>query len=882
MLLDDEGTPKITDFGLAKKLDEVGRTESGAVLGTPSYMAPEQARGSLKDLGPATDVYGLGAILYELLTGRPPFKAATTLETIVQVTCAEPAPPSRLQPGTPRGLETICLKALAKEPSRRYAGAQDMADDLKRFLAGEPIRARPVGSAERLRLWARRNPVVAGLTAAAAVLTAAVLVVAAVGYLQTAAALGAVNREREEVVRQRDRANQELYHSLVGQAQALRVARAEGFRTRVEALLTEAGRLKTPEVNREELRQEAVAALGDSVGFEPTVMEDSESVVTALAAHPHARQVAVGLGNGTVLVRDAGTGAVAAALREHRVAIQAVTFRPDGKQLISVDAEGVCKKWEPNAAGDWACTKTAITAPLTRAALDSGGRRLAAVARGSRDVQVWDLAGEMEPAHLDPGDWGVTSLAVSPDGDLVAAGAYKAEGNGVLLWHVGDPHAAFHLLPSLGPVIKIAFSPDGELLACGCNEGLALLDVSSLSERSFQRLDSVESVAFSADNQFLAFGTITDRVKVLSISTNRELMAMRCPGRGNTGVKDVAFGADGATLAAHASAAVRVWNLAAAEEKLVLAGHPGGVPCVAFRSDGKLLASGSKDQTVKCWDPADGRLLYSSPPLGAYVQTVAFSKDGRMLAAGDYNGKLHVWDAVTFQPLLAEPFPLEVGAVNGVAFSPDGDYLASCGDTGFSFWRVRRAAADAGAAPSLTFESVTLLEGSRCLYLAYSPDGKVVAWVDHDKSIRLFDAVNFKAIPFQASALVLGWHSLAFHPDSRHLLFVADTRVAEAWDVAAGKRDYTLGEPGEFEAWHVAVSPDGRLFAGDPKTTAAGIWDLDSKKRLFLLPEERSPIWSLAWSPNGESLALGLSDGGLVIWNLPKIRAELARMGLAE
>ena len=146
ILLEADGTPKITDFGLAKKLDEVGQTASGAVLGTPSYMAPEQARGRLQDLGPATDVYGLGAILYELLTGRPPFKAATTLETIVQVMSAEPAAPARLQPGTPCALETICLKALAKEPGRRYAGAQELADDLKRFLAGEPIRARPVGA----------------------------------------------------------------------------------------------------------------------------------------------------------------------------------------------------------------------------------------------------------------------------------------------------------------------------------------------------------------------------------------------------------------------------------------------------------------------------------------------------------------------------------------------------------------------------------------------------------------------------------------------------------------------------------------------------------------------------------------------------------------
>jgi WD40 repeat protein len=168
------------------------------------------------------------------------------------------------------------------------------------------------------------------------------------------------------------------------------------------------------------------------------------------------------------------------------------------------------------------------------------------------------------------------------------------------------------------------------------------------------------------------------------------------------------------------------------------------------------------------------------------------------------------------------------------------------------------------------------------LYLAYSPDGKVVAWVDQNKTIRLFDAVNFKALPFQASALLLGWHGLAFHPDGRHLLFVADTGVVEAWDVSTGRRDFTLRAPREFESWHVAASPGGGLFAGNPTGAAAAVWDLESKKRLFVLPDERSPIWSLAWSPNGESLALGLSDGGLVIWDLPKIRAELAHMGLAE
>src|SRR5262249_21495860 len=151
-------TPKIADFGLAKRLDmRDGVTPSDAVLGTPSYMAPEQAAGRSAACGPATDVYALGAILYELLTGRPPFVAATLLETLEQAVPTEPVPPKRLQPGVPVDLETVCLKCLRKEPSGRYASAEELADDLGRCQRGEPIRARPVGAAARLLRWCRRN-----------------------------------------------------------------------------------------------------------------------------------------------------------------------------------------------------------------------------------------------------------------------------------------------------------------------------------------------------------------------------------------------------------------------------------------------------------------------------------------------------------------------------------------------------------------------------------------------------------------------------------------------------------------------------------------------------------------------------------------------------
>ena len=152
------GIPKITDFGLAKRLeDDQGQTQSGSILGTPTYMAPEQAMGHSKDVGPLADQYALGVILYEALTGRPPLEAATILETLEQVRCKEPVPPSRLQPKVPRDMETICLKCLQKEPQKRYADCAALAEDLRRFVAGDPILARPVSAPERLWRWCRRS-----------------------------------------------------------------------------------------------------------------------------------------------------------------------------------------------------------------------------------------------------------------------------------------------------------------------------------------------------------------------------------------------------------------------------------------------------------------------------------------------------------------------------------------------------------------------------------------------------------------------------------------------------------------------------------------------------------------------------------------------------
>jgi WD40 repeat protein/serine/threonine protein kinase len=889
LLVDTEGRLWITDFGLAQCRNQPGLTITGDVLGTLRYMSPEQALAKRGAIDARTDVYSLGVTLYELLTQEPAYNGRDREELLRQITLEEPRRPRRLNPAVPAELETITLKAMAKEPQQRYASAEELADDLRRFLAGEPIRARRVRAWERVVKWARRRPAVAALVAVSLVALLSLL-----GQtLWHNAQLGAA-----------------LYDSLVGEVRIIRKARESGYRAQVFSRLERAMQLATPKKNLLDLRQEAALCLGDFVGLEPIIWQDFAEWIWSAALRPDGSLLAVGLDDGTVLLRRIPDGKQMAGLWEHRSAIAHLAFRAEGNELVSTDWSGVIKVWRVNATGRWTCTKTLMvqrtftlvtpslafpfftTTPLswsspfprpqlTAATLTPDGRYVAASWTDST-VAFVDLANGMLASQfmVPNGEQVEKILAISPDGKLLAGGFQHQGKSGVLIWDVQTRALHKRLLRPLQQADGIRFSADGKLLVCTHPEEVALYDTATFQRLPLplERGDVPFGVAFSPDSRLLAYHSLLFYVvRLWDLSRSRYTAALGCDPS-----FWLEFSKDGKTLVAVGRDQVRTWNLAGASEKQVLEGHAAPISSVVFSPDGQLLATSSEDEKVKIWNSVTGTLLKELNDFSNEVESLSFSPDGRILAAANYEAdKVLFYDVESWKRLTILQ-PLVGGWVSSIAFSADGQYFAAAGGDGLTIWRVVREGR------TVDFQFVGRFPQEDPGTVCFSSDGNWLAWrkkIHPEGKCRVHVWDLHRSQPHVLSIASANTSAnetaIGFCPKSNELVFVNDKGAITLWDPVS-KRELQSFGGGELQRSGHAhpkthLSADGTWFAAGRR--AVTVWDLKTKKVLVTL----SPggfVSAIGWSPYRELLAVGNHDGSLEIWNLPLVNAKLAEIGL--
>jgi hypothetical protein len=427
---------------------------------------------------------------------------------------------------------------MAKAPGQRYASAGAFAADLRRFLGGETIQARPAAFWERGWRWARRRPAVAALIVLSLVATLGMLG----GSFWYNARLGKALEERgaalQETRRERGRAVASLYGSLVREAQAFRLARVEGYRSKAWDRLTQALALDTPARNRDELPQEAVASMGDFAGLPPSTFTFADYPARPVSAqlHPSGGQVALGLAHGSVTIRDLATGGERARLAagDYRgpdpFRVVPLVFGPGGRLLVTGNRDGVIKVWEPDAAGGWAPVRTLTASPkVDSLAVTPDGRYLGSCSWDDSHVTLWNLSDGTQAGRLQaPGEW-VNQLAFSPDGTRCAGALRRGDVFGVLLWDMATRQVQGTILRTIGAA-TMAFSPDGRLVAIGSDHGLEVFDTSDLHRHLFIRGDLPRAAAFSPDGQWLAFNNYQgDVVRIWSVGADREVAALRSP-----------------------------------------------------------------------------------------------------------------------------------------------------------------------------------------------------------------------------------------------------------------------------------------------------------------------------------------------------------------
>jgi WD40 repeat protein len=860
VLLDAHDQPRVTDFGLAKRLESgLDLTLSGQVLGSPSYMPPEQASGRREQVGRRSDVYSLGAILFHLLTGRPPFVSETLPDTLRQVLDEEPLSPHLLNPAVPVDLETICLKCLEKDPDRRYATAQALADELGRFLRDEPILARPVGLTGKVWRWCRRNPPLAGLGA----VVLALLVVVAIG---SPLAVHRINQQRLAAVEQTKLAELRGYAAHINSAQQYLKAGNLGRTRELLALATDHSPA-TPNPRGWEWAYLRSLCRGD---YE-YVLEQLPAV-SKLTISPDGRFLALALRYGQVHVWDLSARRLLDVVGEEHDSPTLTAFSPDSRRVAFLT------RGEPRirrGIGFWNISTRAVESELPTTNLVGGAffvpgrpeliecgivgpererrfalwdlttQRIKAVARlGTRGGQLYagnelrftpdgnrllhgDLDGKVKvydtrnleslgaiPVH----DTGVSALALSPDGRILAT-AQVDRGTAIHLWDFEAtldaarsgqaPQPLALLLGHDAWVTSLSFSPDGHLLAsASVDHSIRIWELPSRKQtrRLHGHENEVYGIQFAPDGRLYSVGR-DGLVCAWSLATPPRAIG---PARRNLALSDMDMSPSGRRLAGvRNTGEIGFFELGAGDRFDALPDLGTDNLSVGQAAAGRLLCAAQRSGEIVLYDAEQQRVLCRLPgtvPL-SFCKT---SRDAKLVVAVDAANQVTVWQTPTSRPQAS----WAVDGIYSCGLSPDASLFATGHERGrielWDPWTGQR------------LRSLTHLK-ERTTALAFSPDGRFLAAASWAGPVTVWEGPMFRKTP------VLSGHphstlALAFSPDGRRLATGSrDREAVKLWDTATWQELLTLDAPGD-SLGELAFTADGTRLVGRTDSGDVLIW----------------------------------------------------------
>jgi WD40 repeat protein len=904
VLLDGEGHPKVCDFGLAKLVAAGGPTHTEAILGTPSYMSPEQASGRSRGVGPPADVYGLGAVLYELLTTRPPFKGESSLDTLQQVLNDEPVPPRSLRPKLSRDLETICLKCLRKAPAERYARAADLADDLHRFLSGEPVKARPPSLARRAAGWVRHHRV-------ASTLLAASLVFVIAGTLGTVGHIAS------------------LTDTLAGEQKAKQLAQEKGDEARAnEARARNSEYAAQLRLASERLKLGDVFSLGqlldrhiprageiDRRGFEwhylaqyrqdpPAEWQLYRGTIRWLSYSP----------DGTLLATAGAEGDRQYVIRVWDVATRArlwernVKEAPYGAQPVAVFAHGHTPRLAVFDGGTVTLVSPASGKPLPESplsvdfrieagAVSPDGDRLAV--GGDCDITVLDLSGAKPSRKILQGSSGATLLAFASDGRTVfsqhrmGGGASKQwdtvtgegrslaglpasdwypwlmsprgtllvgksrDGRVVLRDGRGLPHAFDDPIPKL-PTTAVAVSQDDRTLLLGCEDGtLVFWDVYGAASPCRLRWQGhlLTAIAFSPGGKKITVGTSQGIIHEVAWPGRHAPDSLN-PTQAVSG--PAAFSPDGKTLAVTVnSCRVLLVDVRTGEVKVTLTLHPDSPDSLWFSPDGNTIAARDRgSHEVSLWDTATGKRRWRVPYTPCYC--VALAADGRVYARAP-DGIIHVFDGQTGKE--QGKFSADAGPIDVFALSADGRTLASGSHAGdLSLWDC--------SGPRLPDKPFASRRVGPTNALAFLNDGATLAVAcGSEPCVRIWRADGPDLKEAKPAVSLSRTAQLLEVPREEEAVVIQGRELNPMkWDLKTNCFRWNLPRlPGR----HLFPSPDGTTFAVILSGGLCEIWDSRKWTARQLRGQAVQPLRSLAFTPDEQTLVTGSElPWGIVRTNL--------------